>query len=292
MSCLLTHIDLDGISVIIIAKILNVKYDKIYTLNYRDIDGCDAYDKYHDITFVDLSPSEDLYDRLSKDHKVVIMDHHVSSSWCKKDSHNIHDIERCGSKIYLDWCISQGKSPSERLIDYINHVDVFDRWVQSDSRFEQALNINRYFEALDDVSKRSNSSNGWTRYISFIDAIILALKTWPSLPSGMVAVINEQIKEEEENYNKVRRDMVVHNRVAYHPFTSHHSNVMHMILERNPNIDIIGMHSRNGISFRSRDIDLTQYSWIQGHPHAAYGRCDSDYIRALRSGRISLLDAP
>jgi len=112
-----------------------------FGLNPRDPAPVDLIDK--EIYVADMCfPKETLVDLVSKNKKVVIIDHHLSNQeWVKSASENLFDLDRSGA--VLAWQYFHGSRPTPKLLQYIEDMDLWQ------FKLPSSREITTYLELFD-----------------------------------------------------------------------------------------------------------------------------------------------
>lgn len=149
---LFSHSDLDGLGSIVLAKHFNLPFDEIYSVDYE----FEYAPKYRgamsladEIIIADLSMDERVFDEFTAmGKKIIVYDHHSTSSWLRNKEGSVHDEGRCGTKIFFQEYvvpIIQRFKPCVR--EFVDLVDVYDRWVLESPLRSEAENLQRVWSA-------------------------------------------------------------------------------------------------------------------------------------------------
>lgn len=141
---LITHTDLDGAGCAIIFK---NKYKDI-EIQYHNYDTVDIIaegllndkDKYDNIFFADISPTEELGKQMLQDDKFVLIDHHKTRLYLEGTKN--FDTSICGAFISSNY-LNKTDINEDCNNDFTLSVDAWDSW-KLDSRYREngeALNL-------------------------------------------------------------------------------------------------------------------------------------------------------
>jgi oligoribonuclease NrnB/cAMP/cGMP phosphodiesterase (DHH superfamily) len=126
---------LDGISNEILSQYFNLAFDKTISYDYEFFDTPDKIQIFFDadnIVFSDISPPQDIYDKLILAEKSVrIFDHHKSSLWIKDMPGCVHDNNRSGTKIFFEeYVLRLPQITRFRSVvrEFVELVSVYDLW--------------------------------------------------------------------------------------------------------------------------------------------------------------------
>ena len=152
MKILITHRDLDGIGVIVLRDYFNLPFDAVYSWDYGFIEVPEfrkAVYAADEIIIADLSLPEEDYDSLIAAGKhVEVYDHHDTAKWLDKKPLSVHDEERCGTKIFFEeYCLPRVKRYKPIVKQFVELVDIYDRWVLDSSLRKEAENLQRVWTA-------------------------------------------------------------------------------------------------------------------------------------------------
>jgi oligoribonuclease NrnB/cAMP/cGMP phosphodiesterase (DHH superfamily) len=127
------HSDLDGISNEILAQFFNLDFDKTISYDYEFFDDPNKVQIFFEtdnIVFSDISPTQEIYDKLILSEKSIrIFDHHESSVWIKNKPGCIHDNNRSGTKIFFEeYVLSRFVRYKPIVREFVEMVSVYDLW--------------------------------------------------------------------------------------------------------------------------------------------------------------------
>jgi len=147
---LLSHTDLDGLSVAVLAQYFSLDFDKSVCYDYGFEDESDAVQVLYDsenVIVADLSLSQTLYDDLlAKGKKIRIFDHHETSQWIIERPGCCWDNKRCGTKIFFDEYVKPRIGRYKPMVrDFVDLVDVYDRWDLSSPLRAMSEDLQRVF---------------------------------------------------------------------------------------------------------------------------------------------------
>lgn len=274
---LITHTDLDGISVLVLCKYFGISFKRVSTWNYEQINP-DVICKYSDVLMVDLSVKEEEYLMLKqRGIDIRIYDHHSSSEYLSKYRGNIWTTEKCGAKLFYENYVKMLPmfKPDENVERYVELVDIFDRWQTHNPLWDRALNLQRLF---------SISKNFVTIGVDYIKRGLVFTPVQSSL-------ILKSIDDENRQYNDSLKCMQIFKDTkgvsyAVFPIRKYASIICNRMLHEYPDlIYVIACFKTGRLSVRSRDnFDVTQLQGISGHKHAGGGYADASEMRNLMKG--------
>ena len=124
--------------------------------NHSEVDEV-AKDAYYNhegpIIFADISISETVAELLCGRNDILLFDHHKTAiplakhSWCEIDIKN----ERCGSKIFYDWCLNVFAKNDEHLYYKLNEYDKFIEVIDDIDRWKNLHKVSKCFSRLNYV---------------------------------------------------------------------------------------------------------------------------------------------
>ena len=275
---LITHTDLDGISVLVLCKYFGISFKKTLTWNYEQI-NLNTISRYNDVLMVDLSVKEEEYLALKqKGIDIRIYDHHSTSEYLSKYRGNIWTTEKCGTKLFYENYVKMLPmfKPNENVENYVELVDVFDRWQTTNPLWDRALNLQRLFSL--------NSRNFVNIGASYITRGLVFTPVQSS-------TILEAIDEENKQYNDSLKCMQTFTDTkgvlyAVFPIRKYSSIICNRILQEHPELTyVIACFKTGRLSVRSKEgFDITQLNGISGHKHAGGGYADAQEMRNLMKG--------
>ena len=274
---LITHTDLDGISVLVLTRYFGVKFKKVYVWNYEEI-NIDDMKKYKNIIMVDLSIDEKSFlDLKQRGCDIRIYDHHETSKYISKYKGNIWDMNRCGTRIFYDNYIKflPMFKENKSVEDYVLLVDTFDRWQQNNPLWERALNLQRLFTSTQ-------------HFINIgVEYIKRNLVFTPSESMTIIQTIHDEDKEYKESIRGMKKYTdskgVIYGVI---PIKKYVSIVCNRILNNNQDlVYVIGYYPSGRISVRSVErFDVTTLKGIHGHKNAGGGFMNKNEIKELING--------
>ena len=200
---LISHTDLDGLGSIVLAKYFELPFDEIYSWDYEfeEIPQCKTImESADEIIIADLSISEAAFDHLvSMGKKVVIYDHHATSSWLAKKLGSVHDESRCGTKIFFEEYVAPLVGRFKPIVrEFVELVDVYDRWVLESPLRPEAENLQRAWSAY----ASWNSPDNMVRHDRFITQMIRKFDTYDHFCWNVTEenYINTAIQKEEKSF--------------------------------------------------------------------------------------------
>lgn len=160
----LSHNDLDGVGCQVVLRwqfgdvyFKSISYSKIIE-TFNDLDSTLSYDRSKtQVIISDLALKDDEIELLKSicikypDVKFIIADHHLRSLSAVKmyetfpnNFIDLHNENRCSAMIlFYYYGINNIK-----IRDFIHLVNVYDLWIDNDSKFEEALLINEIYESM------------------------------------------------------------------------------------------------------------------------------------------------
>ena len=276
MTYLISHVDLDGYGVNVLNSLYSdvLNFDHIINTNYgfeTDPNILELITPDNDITIVDLSIPETLYNEWSKVLKSLkIIDHHETSSYLEKYPGNIWSIDYCGTALFWihvvkDKLVSQGRRWDKKIDHFVSLVDCYDRWVENSPLWEDATRLNKLCVSLgtstfvEHMVKKLNTVWEWTaeEYKCF----------------GEIEAIENNILEKVESDLELRKDSIGLNFVFIKiDEKSKLSMVCSKLMKKHPEIDYCVCYggSRKSFSLRTnKDLNLTRLHGVSGHKQAA-----------------------
>lgn len=289
-SLLISHVDLDGTGAPIIAKLYFPDYfDKIIMRDYgweEDEETKALLDLYDEIIIADLSAPEEFIESLvHKGIMVRIFDHHIHASWLANKAYGVYDENRCGTRIFWEeWAKPQLSRYYSLTDNFVELVDVYDRWQQQNPLWEEAKSLN---SVLYNKTTNWSESDSMIKFGPFMDRIINKIRKcesewkWTMIEEDW---IKDAIRKEKEVLNKALETMQI--RVDYKGLKfgiiaigSKISLICSKILEMHKDLDYIvclnlygGLNGK--LSFRTTrpDLDLNNICCCNGHAQAAGGQ--------------------
>lgn len=276
MFTLITHTDLDGLGSVVLCNYYRIPLKDYILWDYSQID-INSLTKLKDIIITDLSIMESDYIKL-KDKNVHIYDHHESSKYLSKYG-QICDIKRCGTKIFFNEFIKKHEKYKENkdVERFVNLVDTYDRWLDDNPLWEDALQLNRLCISLphkEFISLAPSIINRHFEYDSYEREIISKLENEENK-------LFEDAKKELKLFKDERN-----NTYGVFPCFKSQSLICNMILKTVEDMKyVIGYFPNGKISVRSKKcFDLTQLSKINGHKNAMGGFLNKKELNGLLQG--------
>ncbi len=306
LSILVTHVDLDGIGSIILAKEFKLKIDHFMTVNYEDIDDEEFYQKYllpyDKIYITDLAILESLFNSLKKSGKdFLIFDHHERTKliYDMDNDKVFFDLEKSGTKLFLEY-LNKNKRITRNIKEFVELIDTYDMWKTKDKLWNKAKSLNGLM-----YLSMNYYVKDYQKYLPFIQT---QLQKFNHIKDGFYFTEKEKILIERAKLKekieiekalktlKLRKDDKDKN-FGLFKASSKISNTCSFILENNTNIDYIicinTYNIRNGkISVRTArdDFDVRDLKDIDGHKKAGGGFLSIEDIEKLWLGEISFLE--
>lgn len=304
MNYLISHVDLDGYGVNVLHALYSdvLNYDHIINVNYgfeTNPDILELIKPENDITIVDLSIPEDIYNEWSRILKsLIIIDHHETSVYLTHYEGNVWSVERCGTALFWENYvlprIKESRWADELLIDdkatfskverFVDLVDCYDRWVESSSLWEDATRLNKLCVSMGTLS--------------FVEHMVKKLHTiweWTAEEYqcfGEIEAIENDILEKVESDLELRKDKLGLSFVFIKiDEKSKLSMVCSKLMKRHPEIDYCICYggSRTSFSLRTcKDINLTRLHGVMGHKQAAGAKFSKKEFYDLLMGNTCL----
>ena len=292
MRVLITHTDLDGLGSAIFA-IADKLVDRVYCWNNGYLDKLVLDDNVVIIT--DLSFDKSITDN------AIVFDHHPAS---KGITNGVYDGNRCATKIFYEEYVDKHNKTRDKFA-YL--IDIYDRWQTKMSQFDETLDLNRVFEYM--VKTRPNclvydsrftmdyGIAHHTPYYTFIISMVEMLKGEVFKLTHTLQDYADQIHFEEDTFyekmvdtHQIRRDSKG-NLFAIVRTKKYMNENCNRFLEEYSDIRYILNLGFKGISARSIDdtFNLNDIRGLAGHPKAAGGAFDENFMKSLENGRIKEL---
>jgi len=286
---LISHVDLDGTGAPIIVNLyFKNQFDQIILRDYgfeEDEETVNLMKTFDEIIIADLSAPEEFIESFINSGIIVkIYDHHLGASWLDQKDYGIYDENRCGTKIFWEEWAKPQLSRYYPLTDhFVELVDVYDRWQQTNSLWDEAKALN---SVLYNKNINWNEKDSYVKYTPFIDRIINKIKTkskweWSYTEEEYIC---ESIKKENDALNKALSTMKVRfdykgKKFGIIAIGSKISLVCSEILNQRDDLDYIvclnlfrGLNGK--LSFRTKkdNVDLNELCCCAGHASAAGGQ--------------------
>ena len=308
--------DLDGVSSYIVA-ILYIQplcAQFIYTLtSKRDMSEFNETSALGSdiILFSDITPTVALYKHLTEDlHKeVFIFDHHLGPRdelLTVVDKDYYFSNEKCGAKVLFD-TITKGIRVKKCIYEYIEKVDIYDRWITGSALWKEAKDLHNIMYGC--VNWFANESDN-IKYDKFINSQLQKFMTakyfYFTDYEKQLALKAE--KKEKDNQTQAEKNIQFRkdnskNDYAYFECSSKLSIVANNLIKKYPDIKYFVCHSTfeetarsnaNGkISLRCKDdfdVTVIAQKWLgNGHKQASGIDMKIEDFEKLRKGKMHLI---
>lgn len=318
----ITHTDLDGLGALILSHSLGLMVTPLF-IDYSDlyteaeeggssggltetikerirtvVDGCD------EVLVTDISTSEEAFAfLLSLGKPVYVFDHHEISLALNGKENCFVDTMKSGTKLFAEWLVEKtGLAMEGAWAQFVDLVDVYDRFEDTSELWEQAQDLNRVFWGS---LKYFIPQDDFGRYTTFAQ-IQLQKFSQPRFiftPKEQ-EIISAEVGKEAEAYRIARLVMRTRTDSRGRAYGLWHGSrkisiVCYKLLQDFPQLDYIiaintfnvdkatGKMKRevNGkLSVRARktsDFDVTQLRGIHGHKAAGGGQFDVAFVSKL-----------
>lgn len=300
-ACLIVHNGIDGIAAAALAVADGFMGD-IYAVGSDTIDYKKMIEPYHSITIVDMSLKErDM--RKSQGRDICVYDHHIRNSYIAKYPNCVIDARACACKLYYNYKHKHIYGESEIEEEFIELVNVFDRWQFDSPLFEKSVKLFYLFQSMTKNGPRGaliyqKGNLIESRFKSFINTIIIKV-----LMETLEYTIDEQIIIDEcvvkfrADYHSVLKTLQfrIDERERVFIFCEAIGNISLICNELLNNIKdaqyVIMYHpSIKGLtrfSARSRgmNIDMNELEGFEGHPLAAGCFIEDSVARRIINNR-------
>ncbi len=183
---LIDHIDLDFSSIVLL-EYYGYKFDEVIFRNYfkdtseltneKEIeeinkekqDLINKINTFDSVLITDFSLPADMLEKVNDNVQITILDHHESAKeilhFNEKENMNITvDTTRCGTKLTLDEIIKI--YDNKAVVEFVELVDVYDRWILESNKREKAENLNRLFWESIDYTKKKGTIDCYRVFIA------------------------------------------------------------------------------------------------------------------------------
>lgn len=284
---LVSHIDLDGHSVITLARHFNetLKFDLIWARDYGFEENEIEFEflkKFKEVIIADLSIPQEKTQEL-RDAGVIVShyDHHSKADWLASDEGSSHDVNRCGTKIFWEDYIKPkiGRFPVI-INEFVELVDTYDLWKQESPLWERAKNLNNILTGLKDWDA-TDPIEAALGFYELFEKKLLTMSEWTETRKE-IEIVESAAKREEEVYQRAMKKLQIRidskgKVFAVTSMPSKISIVCSRILEEQENLDyIVAFNTWGGLSgklsFRSRNgFNCNDIGVANGHDAAAGG---------------------
>lgn len=299
-----SHLDADGTIPIVLNRFFQINYAKELMSNYNeDLENDDLSSGLYDtIIYTDFIPNVRAREIIKeKNMKCLIIDHHESvkeeiEQFCKEYDRceYIFNNEKCGSKLYYEWLLSENGYKGNKVADYlITLTDTYDLYKKNDSLFSESDKLNRLlYSSAKWYILKSNPTDRISAYETFINSMVWKLQNMNEFKFVIweMEKIQGDIRKENELFESIignaskeistRKDCRGHYFILYN-CKSKISAIASRILDKYKKVDyciILNDYNPNDIkiSLRSRDnFDLLTLNHTSGHSNACGINADS-----------------
>jgi oligoribonuclease NrnB/cAMP/cGMP phosphodiesterase (DHH superfamily) len=298
---LMTHVDLDGVGNIILAKYFKLPVDDYILVDYDQLDDLEfnqSLRKYTNIYLTDLNIQDETYNVLVENNiSFLVFDHHQTTEKFSEDPRVTWDITQSGTKLFYNY-LSKGKRVLGIVRDFVELVDTYDMWRLESPLREDSENLNRVF-----FHSINYQAQGYQKYEPFIKNQFKKFErynNWKFLPSEVDKINIAKAKEvqdcqEAENLLTFREDS---KGKVFGLFMARRniSKVCSYLLCKYQNLDyIICINTYNQgtdynkVAVRSREFNTVSLRNIEGHAHASGGIFSRQFLTDLWAGKINEL---
>ena len=284
-SILVTHTDLDGMGIVILSSYFNLPFDKVECYDYDEEKESlivENFIEYKNIVVADLSLTPALHEGLlSKSINVSVFDHHETSQWISEKPECVWDNQRCGTKIFFDEYIKPRIKQYKPIIrEFVDLVDVYDRWVLGSPLRPMAEDLQRVFVKMGSW----DIEDTLVRHDRFIMAMLRKLEKLEHFEWNNVELMYIQNAKESENkaYEEalkmlqIRTDNKGRRFALFSAWGKFSMTCSRMLNTDNLDVEYIvvaqNFHNKWGqMSFRSREgqFNLLELAGVAGHKASA-----------------------
>ena len=275
---LITHNDLDGIGVALLA-IRNCKFDSIIICGYGDInrDLINECKQFKTVIVADLTIPEHLILP-----NMRILDHHPQD--IVNDKITV-ETDECGTSLFYKYIV-KSECKNEAQDKFVELVKSFDIWQSESPYFNEALDLQKIFIHLTrDIFKVKCHivRNGkpvvsrWTKLL-FKFRTHLEMLEFTNEEKEIIQFENNVItKRMNEIKTGMKLKTILINETSYKYFEFEQKSavdlsfISHQIMEKTPELEFVRIIFPDGkSSLRSKSLDLHCFKNAGGHPNACY----------------------
>jgi len=285
---LISHIDLDGISCIAIAKYFNdkLRFTSIIARDYdfeENLEELEYMKTFDEIIITDLSIKESIAKLLREEGIIVrFFDHHESAIWLKDEKNSSYNMDFCGTYLFWNDYVKKYLVDYPKIIDeYVSLVNIYDLWKQENVLWTRAKHLNDVLFGIKDYSKETNVEKTEPFYHLF-EQKVNHLTEWTET-SKELKLIKKSEDREQEMYDKAMKNMVIRidkkgKFFGTFALVSKISLVCSRILQEQENLDYVVCFNTWGglsgkLSFRSKEgFNCNDLGPAKGHDCAAGGK--------------------
>lgn len=308
--------DLDGVSSYIVAilYIQPICHQFLYTLtSKRDMSEFNENNALQSdiILFSDITPTIELYKHLTENlqKEVYIFDHHIGPRdelLTVIHKNYYFDNDKCGAKVLLN-TITKGIRIRKCIYEYIEKVDIYDRWITESALWKEAKDLHNIMYGY--VNWFANEPDN-SKYDKFINMQLQKFFTAKYFYFTEYEKQLAQKAEKKEKDNQIQAEKTLDirtdnsgNKYAYFECSSKLSLVANNLLKKYIDLKYLAGHSTfaetakgdvNGkISLRCRDdfdVAVVASLWKgSGHKQASGAELSIDDFKKFRKGKIHLI---
>ena len=300
MKLLLSHIaDLDGISPVILLKLLNVEFDYALFevgeindyLSAKLEDG--SLDKYEDIYITDISVSKEIADKINNSKykdKFKLFDHHTSAMFLNdyefaKVEESIEEYKVCGTTMFFNYLIENYDNEmltKNSVITYLELVRECDTWDFTELK-DEAMDLNTLYSFIGNEDFIDN----YTRFLSVNDEFYFTKQE--------MDIIRHLNKNKQDYIEKISNNVIIKQIRGYKVgivfAENYRSEIGHFIADKYSDIDLVAIINMNRyISLRTvkKNVDVSKFaSYYGGAGHKeASGMPINEKVKQLIIGEI------
>lgn len=292
MRVLIFHTDLDGIAVGILAEFFKLPFDCKMSLDYGFEEVKNTVTRIRaadEIVMADLSMPQEMYEELVAEGKrVLIFDHHETSTWLNGKNGCVWDDKRSGTCIFFDEYVKPCVGRFVPCVgEFVRLVDIYDRWVLDSPLRAMSEDLQRVFVNMGEWQ----IDDAIERHVRFIKAMLQKFDAGGHFVWNAVELMHiRHAKESEDRAYQQAKDILqirtdTHGR-KFGVFSAW--GKISMTCHRFLNIDKLDVdylvcaqtfHDKWGImSLRSREgeFDLLTLAGVAGHHVAAGAQLTSE----------------
>jgi len=259
-ACVVTHIDLDGVSCVILFKIylehIFLSVDYIF-VTYDELLAIDKniFCKYDCVIFTDIAPDVTLYEFLK--HKSIItfiFDHHITSYSTLYDYDALleqvvyyhYNITICGTKILYDYLLFCDAPEYKNVKQYVMLVNTYDCWDTQSQYFSVAKDLHNVLMGTTKWSE-VNSYYKFSKFIA-VQLYKFQLADYFYFTAQEKSIIQESNKKEMQALLEAKSTLQFRidnqgNKYAYFYCNSKLSITASSLLQEYPDLKYIVCHS-------------------------------------------------
>ncbi|MDA3855871.1 MAG: hypothetical protein PF569_06415 [Candidatus Woesearchaeota archaeon] len=311
---LISHIDLDCCSCLLVADYFKLDYDRTLCMDYKDLEKEDfdysLITNYDEVDFADMSPDKTLLDlMIEKKIKFRVYDHHASFYQLYQD--NIEEFENLKTKglaeVHFDNNLSggeiffneikKGRRSSKIMREIVQLITVYDLFKTDDPRWETALSINRLlWSNYNWGCKEAYSPLKFSKILKILKNKVVTQEEFSYNRYELNSILSTKDKESDA-FKKASSKLLIRKDEKGVPFgiTRMRSKVsitaFNLLRQYSKIMDyliIINEYKPKELkmSCRSRDFNLLQLNYTKGHKKATGCKgVDNELIEKLWNGR-------